>query len=475
MRAQLSVLLLILAQLAGAQVSDTSRSAAGAKVSGMVRDSIARGPLAGATVQLIAAEDQASFARTAVTDSSGIFVIHGVPDGRYLLGFFHPMLDSLGVEAPATEVRVVGGKPVRADLAIPSAARLRSAICGKRSGPDSAAVVVGVVRDARDGMPLSGVAVTGEWLELTFMKGGMVRRVPRLVATTGENGWFAMCNVPSAGTMTLMAGRGADSTDLIELQVPAEGFLRRELFIAPSKVVVIPGDTAKRPDSLTLAPRRIRVGDGRVSGTVIAAIGGKPLGGALVRIADGPETRANDRGEWTITDAPAGTRMLEVRAVGFYPDRRKVDVIAGAPPVRVALSTLQAVLDTVRIVASRVRGRDISGFYDRKRSAMGRYLTPEDISRRASLLTSDIFRMVPGLSLERDSLGQSVLLMRGAWGLCAPDIWVDGMYMNLTAEDIDNWLRPKEIAGIEVYPSGTAPPQFQRGMSGCGSIVFWRK
>ena len=467
-------LLLSLPRIADAQVTDTSL-AAGTTVSGMVRDSIANGPLAGATVQLVGTENRASFARTVVSDASGIFVIRDVPDGRYMLGFFHPMLDSLGVEAPATEVRVVGGKPARADLAIPSAARLRTAICGRRSGPDSAAVVVGVVRDARDGTPLSGVAVTGEWLELTFMKGGMVRSVPHLVATTGENGWFAMCNVPSAGTMTLIASRGADSTDVIEVIVPAEGFIRRELYLAPANVVVTTADIDKRPDSLAVAPRRIRTGDGTVRGTVVAAVGGKPLGGALVHIVDGPQTRANDRGEWAITDAPGGTRMLEVRAVGFYPDRRKVDVIAGAPPVRVALSTLQAVLDTVRIVASRVRGRDISGFYDRKRSAMGRYLTPDDISRRAGLLTSDIFRMVPGVSLERDSLGQSVLLMRGAWGPCTPDIWVDGMYMNLTAEDIDDWLRPKEIAGIEVYPSGTVPPQFQRGMSGCGSIVFWRK
>lgn len=39
--------------------------------------------------------------------------------------------------------------------------------------------------------------VTGEWLEISFRADGLVRRIPRLVSTTGENGWFAMCNVPS--------------------------------------------------------------------------------------------------------------------------------------------------------------------------------------------------------------------------------------------------------------------------------------
>ena len=46
--------------------------------------------------------------------------------------------------------------------------------------------------------------------------------------------------------------------------------------------------------------------------------------------------------------------MLEVRALGYYPDRRQVNVVDNGPPVRVTLSTLRAVLDTVRIRATRL-------------------------------------------------------------------------------------------------------------------------
>src|SRR4051812_27900094 len=94
-----------------------------ATVSGVVRDSIARGPLIGAMVQIVAADDPGKFARTAVTDSSGVFNIPDVPDGRYMLGFYHAMLDSLGLEPTVREVLVNGVRPVRADLAIPSPAR----------------------------------------------------------------------------------------------------------------------------------------------------------------------------------------------------------------------------------------------------------------------------------------------------------------------------------------------------------------
>jgi hypothetical protein len=45
----------------------------------------------------------------------------------------------------------------------------------------------------------------------------------------------------------------------------------------------------------------------------------------------------------------------------------------------------------------------------------------------------------------------------------------------LTADDIDGWVAPDEVAGIEVYMQGTVPAQFQPGLSDCGSIVIWTK
>jgi len=473
MRLHLVLGLALAVRLLHAQVTET-RAGSGAVISGLVRDSIAHTPLAGATVQLIAAENQANYARTAVADSLGRFAIAGVPDGRYVLGFFHPILDSLGVEPPTREVRVEGQQPVRVDLATPSAMRLRTTICGQRAASDSVGLIVGTVHDARDGNPVARATVFGEWTELSLVRGGLVRTVPRLVAVTGDNGWFAMCNVPSAGSMTLMAAHDADSTDMIEIDVPATGFLRRELYLGPAQTTVAT-DTVKRPDSLALAPHRIRHGDGRLSGTVVSAVGNRPLGNAVVSIVDGPTTHADDNGVWTITDAPVGSRMLEVRALGFYPLKRQVNVMAGAPPVRITLSTLEAVLDTVRIIASPLHGRDINAFYQRRRSGTGRYLTPDDIAKRGGVVLSDVFRTVPGLQVYPGEFGGDTVVMRGSYGLCAPAYFIDGFYMDLTPDELNDWVRLNRIAGIEIYTGENAPPQFQRGMSGCGSIVIWTK
>ena len=475
MRFLFVLLVVLLARAAVAQVGDTTGRPRGTIVSGVVTDSIAHKPLAGATVQLVA-DNFTSFARTAVSDSLGRFAVLDVPAGSYKLGFFHPLLDSLGVDAPLRGVSVNGKEPARVDLAIPSPARLRAAICGAGSALDSSAVLVGVVRSARNGAPAAGVTVTGRWLEFSFTQKGMVRRVPRLVATTGENGWFALCNVPTGGTMALIAGLGSDSTDLIEVQVSAEGFVRRDLYLGLARTVGMSDNTNRATDAAV--PSRRHFGDATLSGTVIAAVGGRPLGGAQVAITAGPQTRANASGEWTLSDAPTGTRMLEVRAVGYYPERRAVNIVAGAPSVRVALSTLKAVLDTVRIVADRLKGRDRTGFEERRRrSGSGRFLTPEDIARRQLSVTSDIFRFVPGLIMERNPQGETPILMRGmVEDVCYPAFYLDGAYMkDLSAEDIDGWVHPKEIAGIEVYAGAGLPPQFQRGQTGCGSIVIWTR
>ncbi len=456
-------LVLILSWPAAAQVT----------VSGVVYDSLARAPLAGASVQLVT-DNVTTFMRSADTDSLGRFTLTDVPPGVYKLGFLHPLLDSIGVDGPLREVRVAT-LPVRADLATPSPLRIRAAICGPRPASDSSSVLIGVVRNAQDRSPAEGVSVTGQWLEYTFSATGLVQRTPKLVARTGDNGWFAMCNIPSGGTLGLIANRGADSTDLIEVPLSSDGFVRRDLYLGAARSVVATDSPARA--GVAGEPRRLVVGDIRLTGVVVAGLGGQAIAGAQVGIVGGSQTRTNQRGEWALVDAPAGTRMLEVRAVGYYPERRPVNAVAGAPPVRVALSTLRAVLDTVKIVAARVRGRDIRGFLDRSRSGMGRYLTEETISRRGALVTSDLFRSVAGLQVELSPLGDTQITMRSHFGDdCMPNFFLDGQHMkNLSADDINGFVDPKHIAGIEVYAGTEVPPQFQHGLSGCGSIVIWTK
>jgi hypothetical protein len=424
-----------------------------------------------------------------VSDSFGRYLLNDVPIGRYKLGFLHPLLDSLGVEAPLRDVFVDSYRPVIADLAVPSPSRIRVAICGSQIAKDSGGVILGTVRGAADGSPAQGVTVTGEWLEYSLGRTGLTRQIARRTATTAETGWFALCNVPSGGSVALVASKGSDSTGLIEVEVPADGFVRREMYIGSAKAEVVAATPAPATEATSKSPatttamvpltRRVLTGNGHVSGTVVSTADKRPLRGAVVGIVDGPQTRTNDRGEFTIVNAPTGTRMLEVRAVGFYPDHRHVNVVAGAPSVTVGLSTLKAVLDTVRIVASRLaNGGADNGFEKRRRQfGSGHFISAEDIAKFPSVVTSDVFRRVPGVQTGYDSTGQKFLAIRGAFeDWCKPAIFINDHDMSfLSIDELDTWVYPQEVKGIEVYTGAGIPAQYQVGLKGCGSIVIWTR
>ena len=469
------------ARIAFGQSTDTAPRISAATVSGIVRDSISEAALPGAVVQLIPAQGLARSARTGYSDWLGRFSFSGVPAGRYTIGFFHPILDSLGVEAPAREVIVAGDAPVSADLATPSPVQLRSALCGARN---SGGVVVGVVRDAADGSPLPSANVTGQWIELSFTKKGIVRQVARLVSKTGEDGRFTLCNVPSAGTISLLAAHRADSTDWLELEVPEHGVVRRELSIGLAQ-----GDESRGTSPTFPPPLAHRA---TLSGIVVSADGGKPLAGAEVRVSRGFRTRTNENGEWLLRDVPSGSRMLEVRALGYSPERKPVDVVRGAPPVRVALGTSSEKLEAVRVsAAARLHIADLAGFHQRRRNGAGHYLTAADIERRGDLFTSDIFGSMPGLQLgyasdtlpagtgtrEDASTGNKLVLMRSVTGeWCAPGIYLNGILLpGVSAGDVNTLITTKQVAGIEVYTAASVPAQFKQTMTGCGVVAIWRK
>jgi hypothetical protein len=431
----------LVARIAGGQ--------SGVTVSGLVRDSIGHHQLSGAVVQLVSADTGRRFTRTVDSDSLGRFSIPDVPPGQYLLGFFHPLLDSLGMEPPARLVRV-DAQPVRADLSTPSAAQLREAICGPGNAGPRAAAVIGVVHSARDGAAVSNAQVVGQWVELTLGRDGLSRAIPRVAVSTNAKGWFAICDVPGAGPIALTARLAADSTDRIEVEIPSDGLLHRELFLGGGA-------------------------SGRLHGTVVAADGAAAVAGARVGILGGPETRTNERGEWTLVDAPTGTRMLDVRAITYYPDRRPVDVLANDESVHITLSSLQSVLDTVKVRSTRRADADDAGFQMRRRSGGGDYITPEDVARRSPIVTSDLFKNAPGVLY--DAHRSDSVYVRGLTAdRCVPSFYINGqLFRHLSADDIDGWVQPDEIAGIEVYGATSTPAQFTDPLDHCGAIVIWTK
>lgn len=472
MRRALALLMLLATPLLATRATGVSADSvsadrvstdSGATVRGMVHDSLTGFPLAGASVQLVGRTRTRPFGATVVTDSTGTFAFADVADGSYTIGFFHPLLDTLGVEPPARTVTVQDGRADPLLLAVPSAATVSTTLCGPSPHPERQVVLVGMVQHAATGAPLEGATVQAEWMELVLGAGGLARALPSRTATTASGGWFALCQLPAPGTVVLQAHAGADSTDRLELELPQGMVLRQPLLVG----------AAGGPTSIGATAGRATV---RLAGEVRTGREGRPLADAVVTVG-GQSARTDARGIWRLSAAPAGTRTVEVRAVGYFPVRQLVQVAEGAPEVRTTLVTFRSVLDTVKVLANYNRFSQLAEFRERARGGMGRFLTAEQVAQRVPLVTSDLFTAFPGVYLERDSVGMPVLTMKGVFAdRCTPAVYLNGFHLGATSlTDIDMLVKPELLLGVEVYAAGLVPPQFEPGMSGCGSLVFWTR
>ncbi|MDQ3996475.1 MAG: Plug and carboxypeptidase regulatory-like domain-containing protein [Gemmatimonadota bacterium] len=453
-----------------------------ATVSGTVFDSTARVMLAGALVQLLRAEDPAAaVAHSARTDTAGRFVVTGVGAGRYLGGFLHPVLDSLDVELPPRPLDVApGAGTVRLMLAVPSAATIGAALCGPTARSDSTGTVFGRLYDAETLRPVTDGSVSVQWLEFTIGPAGARERRPEVRAQVGEGGRFIFCNVPGESVVGLRAARGTDTTGAVQLPLPARGAARRDLFVGRVAASTAEVDTLTLGDSSRAAVRRVvRRGTARLAGTVRNK-DGRPIKGARLRVAEsGVEATTDDDGRFLLSEAPGGTQRLEVRAIGYYPEERAVDLIAGRPTsVDLTLATLRSVLDTVRVSASRVYSFDTHGFERRRQArATGYFFDQRDVERLRPNNVTQLLNRVQGVSFASNGFDSAILMRDFFTGdFCEPVVFIDGIRMTqLSARDIDMWVRPEELAGMEVYTrSEQAPPEFTTP-EGCGALVLWTR
>jgi Carboxypeptidase regulatory-like domain/TonB-dependent Receptor Plug Domain len=452
-----------------------------ATVAGHVFDSTSRTMLTRAVVQLLRADNPAApVAYSARTDSSGRFAIAGVSAGRYLAGFLHPLLDSLDVELPPRPIDVPAAtSTVPVALAVPSAATIARAVCPANARSDSTGTIFGRLYDAETLRPLPAAAVTVRWTEITIGAGGARQQRPEVHAATDASGRFVFCNVPGDGVVGLLGARDADTTGTVELQLPGGGGARRDLFVG-RVATTTRVDTVRFGDSTSTPIRRVlRRGTAQMSGTVRDS-DGQPILGARLRVAEsGVEAITDASGDFLLTNAPGGTQSVEVRAIGYFPESRTVDLVADRQAsLHIRLATLRSVLDTVRVTASRVFTSDRNGFQQRRRSApTGKFFDQDDVARLRPGSVVQLLNRVPGISITGDAF-DSALLMRDMYtgGYCTPTVYIDGVPIrDLTVREVDSWVRPDEIAGMEIYSrAGSAPAEFTR-LDGCGAVVVWTK
>lgn len=444
-------------------------------VSGTIRDSLSARPFAGARIELVPAATPWLAGFTARSDSAGRYRIADVPAGRYLVGFQHARLDSLGLDAVSGALDV-SGSPARvtADLSLPSARTFVRALCGAGGG-DTLGVLVGRVVDASSGRPVTRGTVLVHWGEIVVGSDGTrSSRVPRTV-TVSRDGRYVACNVPTDVPVLVQARVPASAAAPTDAQTSTSGeielafaydmpFLHRDILVGASG-----RDDATVTGAPTSAPTRR--GSARLTARVLRD-DGSPVLGARVRVPVADIQAVTDAtGVAQLHDLPAGSHSVEVTALGHAPLRGSADLRPDAD----ATTTLRAsrtvpTLDAVTVRSA--RERDVSGFHARRAKGLGYFVDSEQIRKWGPPSLGSALAMAPMLRQEgAKQFGR---------GRCTPVYFVDGVRVDYKLDEVFNAI---DIGGVEVYANpADAPPQFGSPgnarnpdpfSGGCTVIVIW--
>lgn len=443
-----------------------------AYLQGVAFDSVHNEPLAGAIIQVEGS------GRFGMTDSLGRFLIDSIKPGSYRLLVDHPMLDTVGISLVTPATTFSANEVTRTFIAVPGAEALVNTFCPAARRALGPGALVGRVREPDSDAAAVGARVSFVWYDPD--PPGLpasirpTRKTPRVrEATIGADGIYRLCGLPDRYEGKLQAQRkdGGATAEVVVTQ--DEGLLAlRSVSVAPLVVATIADSSGK--------PRQSPRGTARVTGRVINR-NGAPVANARIGLMGSSAatvTRAN--GDFTLDSLPAGTQALVVRQLGYRPTEVPVELSSrSAARVTVRLGEFVPELSPVEVVSRRDEGLQKVGYLDRKRSAAGGYfLSPEQIEKRHAMQFTDLMRQVPGLSVSSEN-GQATLTSRrssaSGSGGCVT-VFVDGaQWQQLSPGDLDSFVRPEEVAAIEVYNGTTIPAQFVTPGETCSAVVVWTK
>ncbi len=470
------IILLLLTLLALTPPQLIAQSPVVAQVRGTVFDSVAMAPLAGALVRIVRADDPA-VGRTAYSDSTGAFAHDSVPAGVWLASFLHPTLDSLRLEPGIVRLDITDSGTVVLHFATPSGRALIALACGPGRAAEEG-VIIGEVRTADSDELLAGAEVEVEWPEWMLGKKTLTTELSYRRAITNMAGRYTLCGVPAGSTLRTRGWWQADSAGFVEVVVPATGYAVQDFHIG--EAVAVTAVTARSGDSTDATP--LRTGRAVVRGR-ITTTGGAPLPNALVHVlGSGSTVRSGDSGEFRIGDAVSGTQSVEVRAIGYSPVRRTVRLrTTDETQLTLSLATRTVELDTVRVVAGKEVPWDVRAIERRWRTGLGRFLDGRTVVDRSTMYTTDALRGMAGVSIRMADagFGQDVIMRGNGGGECRASVFVDGMPFDAAGRGgitLDEFVRPGEVAAVEVYSRPTmVPAEYMTMMRGCGVLAVWTK
>ena len=444
-----------LAPVGAQNVTAPVSSAGKARILGVVVDSLNGGVLAGADILMDGAQVSAQ------TDSLGKFEFDGLTPGDFQLGVFHPRLDTLGVSIVTQKFHVGRDSTSVVVMAVPSAATLIRTRCPAQSDAAGASAVIGRVKDPESLQSVAGAEVSIAWSEIEISKQVGIHQTARLRRdTTDKNGEFKFCGLPSSLQASLKARHGSTAT----AEIPV-GLGDR------------PIELAARTLLLSAADSTTKTGNAAVSGVVQLADGAPSSGTRVELVGTDIVTLTDAKGDFTMRNLPSGSRVLLARHLGYAAQIAQVDLSSHEQAhVTIKLPKYVAVMDPVLVTARRTAALDKVGFGQRRKSANGYFVGPEQIERMHPFYVTDVLRMVPGIQVVHTRTGEAVRSSHDVGRPSCVQYYVDDMpFTELEPGDANNFMNGGEIVAVEVYQPGMAPAQYTHALNACVTILLWTK
>ncbi len=332
-----------------------------------------------------------------------------------------------------------------------------------------------MVRDAATHAGIDSAIVVAKWINLTLRHGMFVRSAETRLARTTHDGWYVNCGVPAKATLLSWAEHAGATSGAVPLEL--SGAPTRFDISLDRAALPFGGSVDLEPDSSGSSLFPIATGAARYR-VLVHDPNGRPISSARVRILGRGTVRTNAAGIVTLDSISGGTQTLEILAIGYQPQRRVVEIAPNRIPTDTfVLTSLQTLLDTVRVTAS----RDPLGFERRRSTGVGQFITAADVERENPDRTSRLLRTRDGLRLNYDRNGFPYLEVTTGTLPCKPLVLVDGFPASpvptVPGETATDWLiHPDEIGGVEIYTNpARIPPELARWGRVCATIAFWTR
>ena len=441
-------------------------------IRGVVFDSVAGKPLTSAVVQVASPSSNAA-PRTATTDAFGRYDIGGLAAGRYVIGFYHDVLTTLGLDAPSQSVDVGADAVTIVDLAIPSSETIRALRCGPRE-PFRRGMLVGFVRDAESRGAVAGVRAIVQWRAMALDSSNYHVVDEARNATIEPDGALLVCGLPVDAPLELrVTAPGHHTLDGTVVNVPSSGISRLDVLLV---------DSAMTSGAAIVRGRVVREN-------------GKAVNSGRVIIKSLARDVPIQGDAFSAGELPTGSWIAEARVIGVEPQ----EVLVTASDSAVTAATIMVsdaphLLDAVTVVGKPDRNlRVLDEVLRRKRIGSGTTFLPGHPALRSALFVSDVMKEARGFQY----MGPNKIVGRAmANGERCPfvAVYVDGIRQPDAFLYLDGVAPIRDVLAVETWPDiAFAPVEYRLGTvatpmdgrskknaarpntSACALVLIWTK